>query len=123
LFEIETLKEITTMTQIIEGKYDVNGQTDNEQLEQAVDAITNDYRANVEVPAATKIQKMRASTMDAFDSLFTPNNEAERAIEDQMIQDARERGYVKHEGDYTYIQTPKGSVMHAADGETIVRLG
>lgn len=111
------------MTQIIEGRYDENSKASSEQLEQAVDRIVNGYRRAVEVPAQTAILEAREG-IDLLESLFTPETDAEKAVQARMAQEARGRGYVRHEGEdgYTYIQTPEGSVMFAADGTTIVRL-
>ena len=112
------------MTQIIEGSYDANGNPSSEQLEQAIDTILRDYRVNVTLPIEARIHEGREGKMELLDSLFTPDSEEEKALEAQMIQEARGRGYVKHEGadGYEYTQTPAGKVMVSPDRSVIVEV-
>src|SRR5437868_2586076 len=113
------------MAQVIEGKFDFNGETQNQQLDEAHHSVINDYNRNVLNPALQVINENRkAAGMDEWDILFTPHTEDELAIIARFEVEMREQGYVKHVGDYEYWQTPRGNTtFNKEDRTAIVVLG
>jgi hypothetical protein len=109
------------MTRTIEGTCDANVNYSSEELREAAERITEGYKRRF-----AQLYN-RVATIDpgnALDSLFTPLSDEQQGALDLLVLEARNEGFVKHEGadGYSYYQTPEGSAMFTLDGVVIVKL-